>query len=275
MPFDEALFWLVVVGFLVFDNLILVPNGCDLLRFGKNGKLRYDASARLTAAGKEIVLLNPLNLFDRCLVTTVCFGSVDPRKWRRSNRLVATALGTLNGFSALGYFYMSLVVCLVVWSLYVGLGLALTAFVGLHLLVWVIATVAMVRVRQKLQLSGYDTFAALAEALFVPAYLMNLGKRLIYKKRVDFSALGLGLRDIKLMPDEDERTLAVIKIRERLDVLEMVQGHEAPLGIGVAQIASYTQDTPRPEADVNQPRDPVNLSATQQWIHQAKLCLTI
>lgn len=37
MPHEIALFWLVVAGFLLADNLVFVPAGCELLRFGRRG----------------------------------------------------------------------------------------------------------------------------------------------------------------------------------------------------------------------------------------------
>jgi len=133
MPSETALFWLVVAAFLFFDNLIIVPHGCDLLRFGRRGILRYDASSRLTAAGKEMVMLNPLNLFDRGLVTTKCFGDVDPGQWKQGRLLVSSALPTLNGFSSLGYAYLVLVIFLAALSFRIGFTPALIGFVVLVL----------------------------------------------------------------------------------------------------------------------------------------------
>lgn len=272
MPSEAALFWLVVAAFLFFDNLIIVPHGCDLLRVGRKGKLRYDASRRLTAAGREMVLLNPLNLFDRGLVTTRCFGDVDPRHWRRSCALVSAAVPTLNGFCSLGYAYLVVVVFLAALSFQIGFTPALIAFMGLHLLVWSIATVALVLRRARLQLTGHEAFVSSVEALFVPAYLMNLGKRLVYKKRVAVSALGLGLRELKRTQDEDDRAGLTLQMKNRLDMLEMAQGYE------VAEDESKTldpQDTRAGELGSAGAAELNHLSATQQWIMEARACLTI
>ena len=274
MPSEAALFWLVVAAFLFFDNLIIVPHGCDLLRFGRRGQLRYDASGRLTAAGREMVLLNPLNLFDRGLVTTRCFGDIDARQWRRTRSLVGSALPTLNAFSSLGYAYLVLVVFLAALSFQIGFTPALVAFVGLHFLVWSVATSALVLWRSRLQLTRTEAFSSSVEAFFVPAYLMNLGKRLIYKKRVAVSALGLGLRELKRMQDEDERMAFTLKMKNRLDMLEMTQGYEVAEDDDAPRVPD-TVDTRAGDLGSLGAAALIHLSTTQQWIQRARSCLTI
>lgn len=277
MPHETALFWLVVAGFLFFDNLIIVPHGCELLRFGRHGHLRYDASSKLTAAGREFVLLNPLNLFDRGLVTTRCFGDVDPRQWRRGRFLLGSFLPTLNAFSLMGYVYMVLVAGLAYISFEIGFTPALIAFVALHVVVWLISVIVLVVQRSQLQLTGYETFSYAAEAIFVPAYLMNMGKRLIYKRKVGISALGLGLRTLKRLEGEDDRALLTLRLKERLEMLEVSQGHEsahedtndsrARAKIGGGDDAGF--DTGGAGVAV-----PSQLTPTQRWILEVKTCLT-
>jgi hypothetical protein len=270
MPNETAVFWLVVAAFLFFDNLIIVPHGCELLRFGRRGHLRYDASSRLSAAGKEMVFLNPLNLFDRGLVTTRCFGDVEPRKWRQGLELVHAALPTLNGFSTMGYVYLVLVVVLAALSFRIGFTPALIGFVGLHLLVWVAAVVVLIVRRRQLLLSGSGVLGAAAEALFVPAYLMNLGKRLVYKRRVGISALGLGLRQLKRTVNEDDRDGLALKLSGRLELLEMTQGQEVD---EASRDDTSPWDTRLGELGAAGAAAMANLSATQQWIMEAKACL--
>lgn len=271
MPSETTLFWLVVAAFLFFDNLIIVPHGCDLLRFGRRGVLRYDASRRLTAAGKELVLLNPLNLFDRGLITTRCFGDVEPRQWKRARSMVGSALPTLNGFSALGCVYLVLVVCLAALSFWSGFTPALIGFVVLHLVVWLVAVAALVLRRHQLKLSGSGVLGAAAEALFVPAYLMNLGKRLTHKKRVAISALGLGLRELKRVVDGDDREELTRKLSNRMEMLEMTQGHESDEA-STNDVGPW--DTRAGELGAASSAELNHLSATQQWILEVKACLT-
>ena len=100
----------------------------------------------------------------------------------------------------------------------------------------------------------------------------NLGKRLVYKKRVAVSALGLGLRELKRTQDEDDRAGLTLQMKNRLDMLEMAQGYE------VAEDESKTldtQDTRAGELGSAGAAELNHLSATQQWIMEARACLTI
>lgn len=271
MPHEIALFWLVVAAFLFFDNLIVVPQGCELLRFDRRGRLRYEATSRLTAASRELVLLNPLNLFDRGLLTTQCFGDVELRVWKQGRRLVRSAVPTLNTFSLLGYVYMLLVAGLAYISFQLGLLPALVVFVAVHLTLWVLCLGILVARRRQLHLSGYEVFSYATEAILVPAYLMNLGKRLANKQRVGISALGLGLRALKTVDDDDLRLLLKVRLRERLEVLEMTQGYENALADEGGVKVANTHSTHSEHDDVGC----APLSSTQKWIQEAKACLTI
>lgn len=253
MPHEIALFWLVVAAFLVADNLVFVPAGCELLRVGRRGTLWYDAGTRLTAARREVVLLNPLNPFERALITTRCFGDVDLRQWRQGRALLRAALPPLNGLSALGSVYMLVTAGLAAASFHLPFTPVLLGFVALHLLMWALNTSALIALRHRLGLSGYETFVLCVEAIFVPAYLMNMGKRVVHKKRLAISALGLGLRALKRTADEGERELLAIRLRERLQWLGMAQGHE---------VDEADAETAAPA-----------LSSTQQWISRAEACL--
>jgi len=266
MAHETALFWMVVAGFLFFDNLIIVPRGCELLRFDRRGCLRYDAASRLTAAGRELVLLNPLNLFDRGLLTTRCFGDVDPGQWRLGRALLRSALPILNAFCLLGYVYMVLVAGLAYLSFQIGFVPVLIAFVALHLVVWVTCLGMLFAQRRRLRLSGYEVFSYAVEAILVPAYLMNLGKRLVNKHRVGISALGLGLRELKFTDDEDLRSLLGLRLRQRLEMLEMTLGQEP------AQVEGHDEHHTR--SDSARTPAPAQLTPTQQWIQEAKACLT-
>lgn len=281
MPYEVAFFWLVIGAFLCFDNLIIIPRGCDLLRLGRRGLLRYDSSSRLTAAGREVVLLNPLNLFDRGLVTSRCFGDIEPRLWRQGRFMVVSVLPTLNILSRVGYVYLVFVVGLAYLSFKIGFTPALVAFIGLHLIVWCLCVGVMLAQRRNLQLTGYELLSYAAEALFVPAYLINLGKRLLNKRRVEISALGLGLRTLKQLADEDERSMLAARLNERLEVLEMAQGQEAaPDGIaanrGVDQAGKKgaVDQAGKAEMGAADGAAQTYLTDTQQWIMMAKTCLT-
>lgn len=296
MAGETALFWLVVAAFLFFDNLIIVPHGCDVLRLDRRGAIRYDASNRMSGAGREMVLLNPLDLFDRGLISSRCFGDVQPRHWRQSRAWLKSALPVLNALSILGYFYLLAVVFLAFASFRVGFTPALIGFVSLHATFWTSALLILILYRGQLQFSGSAVVGAAAEAFFVPAYLMNLGKRLLYKRKAQISCLGLGLRELKRTTDADERELFALRLRQRLEVLEMIQGYESndpttekhidkPKEVPEVDPAPWHTSGCIPDASSDQTGEmttnkahtpiqaQVQLSATQIWIMKAKACL--
>lgn len=253
MPHEIALFWLAVAGFLVFDNLVFVPAGHDLLRFGRNGRLRYAANRRLEAGGREVVLLNPLNPFERGVITTRCLGDLQPAAWRESRRLVRSALPLLNAFSWLGCVYLVIALLLAWASFRIDFSLCLLAFVLTHAVFWLIVLGLLLLQRRALGLSGYEVFVFAAEALFVPAYLMNMGRRLVSRKKLDMPALSVGLRQLKQETMSDaQRELMAYQLRERLATLETNLGLEP-------------DDKPQSSARSQQ----------QQWIQKARACLTV
>ena len=135
---------------------------------------------------------------------------------------------------------------------------------------WVAAVVVLIVRRRQLLLSGSGVLGAAAEALFVPAYLMNLGKRLIYKRRVGISALGLGIRQLKRTVNEDDRDELALKLTGRLELLEMTQGQEVD---EASRDDTSPWDTRLGELGAAGAAAMANLSATQQWIMEAKACL--
>lgn len=252
MPNEIALFWLVAAGFFLFDNLVFVPAGHDMLRFGRKGRLRYSAHKRLEASGREVVLLNPLNLFDRGVLTTHCLGDLRPAAWRTGQRQVRRALPALNAFSWLGSTYLVIALVLAWASFRTDFSLCLLALILAHAVFWLIGLGLLLRRRHDLHLSGHEVFVFAAEALFVPAYLMNMGRRLVSRKQLDMPALGVGLHQLKrLAVGSVQRELLVYQLRERLATLETNLGLEL-------------DDTPTSSAHSQQ----------QQWIQKARSCLT-
>lgn len=64
----------------------------------------------------------------------------------------------------------------------------------------------------------HGTFVLLTEAVFVPAYLVNLGKRAWFRVRMDIPALLVGLRELQRAQGED-RVLLGQRLLQRLDQL--------------------------------------------------------
>jgi len=217
---EIVLFWAVAAGFLIADNLRLIPSGGDYLRFGRKGVLRYEPAARLEARGRDLIFLNPLNLFHRAVLTSVVLGRLEPRQLRAARQKVRRAVPTLNLLSWLGTLYLVLAVALASLSMRFSSALVLATFLGLHVVFWALSASVLVWRRKTLGLSGSQLAVFVAEGLFVPAYTINLGKRLWFKHTLELPALTLGLRQGKALRDERDKELVVHQLGQRLDVLE-------------------------------------------------------
>jgi hypothetical protein len=228
VPSEIVLFWVVAVGFLLADNLVLLPVGADVLRFGRRGRLVYEPGSRLEARGQELIMLNPINLFDRAAVTNRALGKVDGRSFGAARRQIRRSLLLLNVFSWLGYAYLLTAVALASLSFEAHFGSVLVSFLLTHIVFALIASVVLVLRRHDLALSPYQTFVHVVEALLVPAYTINLGKRLWHKQVLNLPAMTLGIRQAKRAKNEAERELLMHQLQERLALMEMNLADEAP-----------------------------------------------
>lgn len=231
MPTEVALFWLLLAGFLVADNLVLVPAGGDCLQFGRSGRLHYRPGLRLQARGRDLVLLNPLNPFDRIAITQRIGGPAAGAAWRTSRLQLRAGLPGANALSWLGCAYLAAWCVLAVASWHLHFGAVLAALGVCHLLAWAFAVTQLLRHRLALQLSGAQAFGLAAEALFVPAYTLNLGKRVWYRQRLDLPALTLGLWRLKRMAETPDKALYTHQLAERLEAWALdhaLDGPEAP-----------------------------------------------
>jgi hypothetical protein len=256
---EIVLFWVVAAGFLIADNLVLLPNGRDYLGFGRRGQLVYSAATRLEARGRELVMLNPFNLFHRAAVTTRGLGPLSASGFRAARKQVAQGLPTLNTFAWLGYAYLLFAVGLASVSFAAHFGSVLAAFLVTHLVFAVVATTLLVRRRKELRLSEYQTLVFAVEAVLVPAYTINLGKRLWRKTVLDLPAMTLGMRQAKRIQDDFDRELALHQLRERLMLLES--------GLSIGE-----QDD---EGIVAVERSDKRARSEMELISEAKVCLMV
>lgn len=254
MIHEITLFWAVVAGFLVADNFLLIPRGGDFLRFDRSGAFKYEPLSRLEAMGRDLVFLNPLNLFDRAAITSSCIGQINASQFRKARRKVRSALPRLNVFAWVGYVYLLAAVVLAVASTRVGFESVLFAFIACHAVFWLLSTLMLLAWRHDLALTGYQVFVYAAEALFVPAYNINMSKRLWFRHALDLPAFALGLRQLKFVKDESSREVYVYTLGKRLDDLEDDLEIEGPEG-------DVSVDKYSARADLN-------------WLKEARSCLT-
>ncbi len=245
-----ALFWALLLGFLVVDNLVLVRGGSDVLRFGRAGRLRFHARARMHLLGAELIVLNPLNPFDRLLRSSLAAGPLLPQQLRPARRGLRAELPALNALAWLGSAYLLGLAALLLLSLRLPFVLVLGMMLALHGTAWLLASLLLLRHRERLGLEPWSCAALLAEALFVPGYTINLGKRIGYRRVLALPAFAYGLHELKRMPAGDGRELQALRMLERLDEM------------------SFVLDLDNPRAGSQ------GASALQQWRREAKACLT-
>jgi hypothetical protein len=216
---EIALFWAVVAAFLVADNLVLLPRGGDVMRFGFNGRLRYPSAARLQVLRRDLIVLNPLDPFDRLVATSRSIGSWSAGEHRTAMRALHRSLTGANMLSMLGIVYLVALAGLAVLSFRMPFGTVLLMLLATHLLAWTIALALLLVARSGLGLSAGRLAGLAAEALFVPAYTVNLGKRVWFRRTLDLPALALGLRELRHAGEDARRDLLAYGLLQRLDAI--------------------------------------------------------
>lgn len=235
MPSEIALFWVVLAGLLAFDNLVLVPAGGDFLRVSGTSdgarSFRYDARIRLQVRARDLVILNPLNPFDRIAVTAAAAGHLAPAMLRSARALHRQLMPPDTRLAWLGTLYLVQLAVLGFFSFRMYFGLVLIALGVVHVLVWLAALAILVACRRALQL-GRGPLALLAlEALLVPGYLVNLSKRVWLRQvPLELPGIAMGLRELAHMDrhrvahqgstaegDHTARDLYALRLLERVE----------------------------------------------------------
>ncbi|MDF3822803.1 hypothetical protein P3G55_23095 [Leptospira sp. 96542] len=244
MNLEVALFWAIAAGFLIFDNFLLIPVGGDYLSFRRNGKLHYSPASRAEVrGGRELIFLNPLNLFDRAALTNKILGPVNLGDYRFFRQEILQALPYLNGLACWGYSYLCVAILLAIATFNFGFERLLETLIGAHLFFWAMSSMLLLLWKKPLGLSPSQATAFAAESFFVPAYCINLGKRVWHRRSRDIPALMIGLHSFHRIHDESLRELLT---------------HEYDL-----RLTHLSQDLPESELTTN------------RLIHEARACLTI
>lgn len=226
MPQEVALFWAVLAGFLLVDNLVLAPPGGDLLKLARHGRLRYIAATRLPWRRRDMLWLNPLNPFDLVVPTRRVAGFIALEPWRDAHRRMRQLQPALQPLAWLGVAYLLALALLLLLSWHWHFGTVLLLLLGWHLLAWVLGLVLLIRGRRPMALAPEAVVALAAEALFVPAYTLGLAKRAARRREVDLPALSLGLRELARMPAGEDRELRCWQLHSRLEAVLLDRGLE-------------------------------------------------
>jgi len=200
---ETLLFWVTLLAFLVFDNLIVIAKGKDCLTISRRGRPYYKSRQRNSFARRDVVFLNPINLFDRVISVERVTLSEDTRRYKRELRLLESLARDLNSFAYLGYLYFLYIII----NCYLSIVFSFEAiFVNLlvgHLLIWICAVVFAFLFLRAQELPKGKVVSILVEALFVPAYLVNLNKKFLRLRESDICALRLHIRALKRVADDN------------------------------------------------------------------------
>ena len=194
---ETLLFWVILSAFLVFDNLIVVSRGKDLLSISRKGKTFYKSRKRNIFAGRDVLFLNPLNLFDRVIIVEMVTLKEDPHRYKKELRSIESLARDLNSFAYLGYMYFIYLAVNCYLSFLFGFEAVVLNLIFGHLAVWICSVVFVLLLFRYQKLPKGGVVSALFEALFVPAYLVDLNKKILRLRYSEISALRLHLRSLK------------------------------------------------------------------------------
>ncbi len=223
--------------------------------------------------GRDLILLNPLNPFDRLAVTRTVGGHVPFARLRRAYRSVSQGMSALNTLSWIGCMYLVALLLLIGLSRLAHFSVVLAWLAVAHVLIWLICLVVLVTRRRQLELTPYEVFVLLAEAAFVPAYAVNLSKRLWFRKSLDVPAMAVGLRYAKRIESPSSRELYCLRMSQRLDDIEAEAPRCEDLQVSGGDVNSGQVPNPATRSNTHAKSAAVSAHSQRLWIAEARKCL--
>jgi len=194
---ETLLFWIILSGFLLLDNFVILSGGKDFLSVTRKGKASVEFRQRGAYFGKDVIFLNPINLFDRVIICPELTLFEDRILYKKEIRWLESITKKLNGFVYLGYVYVLFLMANCYLSFRFGFqAVAMNLLVG-HLIMWLCSIALATWIFKNGIVPKSVLITTFAEVLFVPAYLLNINKRLLRVKEFKFSALRKKIRNIK------------------------------------------------------------------------------
>lgn len=200
---ETLLFWVTLSAFLVFDNLLAVARSNDCLSISRQGKPYFKSRQRNSFAGRDVVFLNPFNLLDRVIITERVTPKEDVRQYKKELRSIESLAKDLNPFVYLGYVYFAYLGFNCYLSFLFGFEFVVLNLIVGHLSVWCFSVLLVLLLFRSQNLPKGGVTSVLFESLFVPAYLVNLNKKLLRLKHSEICALRLHIRGLKRASDDD------------------------------------------------------------------------
>jgi hypothetical protein len=229
---ETLLFWMVLFGFLVFDNFILVQHGKDFVTINKNGRLIYKSRTRTLLMGKDVLVLNPFNLFDR-VVCTNKLNLIETRDfYKREVTSIRNFISSLTIFVYVGWMYIGCLIVCCYLSFSVNFEFVVIPLLICHFTAWMITSIALYFWNKNKTISTTKLATQILENLFVPAYIVNLNRKLIQHLSLDISSIRFYVRNLKR-----EDSHAVDKIRYELSQLidSQIEVEEEPVKLKILE----------------------------------------
>ena len=220
MPTEAMLFWVVLFGFLFFDNLVFVKPGQDALRLNAKGILSFDPVRRLDFSRQELIWLNPINLLDRRVITTSQISPTVLQTYRHDSRRLRRFVRATNLLVFLGYVYLFVLIILMLASNSSGFEAIVMPLIATHGVVWLVAMSTAVRMPLDLRLSTVRLAGLAVECLLVPAYLVNLNRILLRQQTVSIGAIPLGILQQRKCRDPEMVELLAHHLASRIAELK-------------------------------------------------------
>jgi hypothetical protein len=194
---ETLLFWIVLFGFLFLDNFVIVQHGKDSVSINKIGRLIYKSRTRTFLMGRDVLILNPFNLFDR-VVCTNKFKLIENRNQYKSEiTSLRTYIRSLTTFVVVGWAYMFCLVTCCYFSFSINFEFVVIPLIVCHLTAWLITSSALYFWNKNKTLTTAKLITQIVENLFVPAYIVNLNRKLMAHISMDISSIHFYVRNLK------------------------------------------------------------------------------
>lgn len=229
MPSEALLFWLVLFGFLLADNLILIAPGHDIFKVNSRGRLHYPAAGRLEFGVKECVILNPLNLFERHVLTSNVTGITTPRNYLCVARQIRQTAATVLPLVWIGYAYLIVLAVASFVTFRLSFEEIVLPLLSAHFLFWLLSLSSLASSAKKMAMKRSRLIGLAIECLLVPAYIVNLNKIVMRQHSISLGALALGVRSCKKCISPDQRELMTHRMNLRLDELQLKSDDSAEI----------------------------------------------
>ena len=211
---ETLLFWMVLFGFLVFDNFILVQHGKDFVTINKNGRLIYKSRTRTLLMGKDVLVLSPFNLFDRVVCTNKLNLNETRDFYKREVTSLRNFIRSLTIFVYVGWAYFGYLIVCCYLSFTINFEFVVVPLLICHLSTWMITSIALYFWNTNKTITTIKLATQILENLLVPAYIVNLNRKLILHLSLDISSIHFYFRNLKRENSDD-----VDKIRYELSQL--------------------------------------------------------